>query len=388
MTRNRVLLKASSLLLILLVCTPSFAQGEKIYTPPEFFKQLNNLVDKQVKLDAKYYEMWGEDKLKHFKIVSFKELKFYLPPKGKLRERLNRNTDINGIKIFGKKSNVEISVRIYKPRPGERTPYLFLTSVVKTADDIDRFRLQLDTVIEKDPNDIIGRFKVAISARKWARKYQIEALTQWSLTQDLSTLQQREKTLKKDDSQGWIQLAEFHLSKLKNKNRAIQIFGAVYDSNKDPKIKIALTKKLEALDAYFYNGRWIPFHDFKAAEGFIERKSKDQSRWITKERAEFDDSITADKKRSFPFLVKADSVYVGDASVGRISKGMRPFQVVKLFIDKNEIGFPQQIDRSRLAVGSNVRVYAQWVYDNGLRFYFVDGHLFAWNTKKTPYPTK
>lgn len=388
MARPLPLLSWSAVAAFVLFQAPSLAHAEKIYTPTELKKNLSSLVNKKIKVDAKFYEIWGEPQNRYVKVLLEPELKFYLPNQTvKVRQALDKGLDIKGQKLLEKQSNVLITAKIYPPRNGP-TPFLFLIAIEKTDDDEARFSKQLDAVIKANKNNIDGRLNITFRARNWARIYNNKALKEWAIERDRDTLELNATLLKSNDSKGWIALAEKYDSILNDRPGAIALLDGAYGKETDKSFREALGKKLESIEAYYYNGQWVGFRDFKAMEGFIERLQGRKKVWIKKERAEFEDMINKDKKRSFPFIIKADQTYMADAQKGRITKGMRPFQLVKLKWNGKELGFPDHVDRSRVNVGVNTRVYDQWIYKNGHRFYFVDGHLFSWPDAKTPYPTK
>ncbi|MDF1660491.1 MAG: hypothetical protein P1V97_01880 [Planctomycetota bacterium] len=377
------LLFAPALLLV-----PSQVFAEKIYTPTELKKELPKLINKKIRVDAKFYEIWGEPQSRYVKVLLEPELKFYLPNQTvAIRKSLDKGLDVKGQKLTEKSSNVIITAKIYPPRNGP-SPFLFLISIEKTDDDETRFSKQLTTVINADAKNITARLNVTFRARNWARVYNNKSLKDWAVDQDRGTLELNATLLKSKDSKGWIELADKYDSILQDRPGAISLLDGAYEKEKDKAFRDALSKKLESIEAYYYNGQWVGFRDYKAMEGFIERLQGRKKIWIKKERAEFEDVINKDRKRSFPFIIKADQTYMADALKGRISKGMRPFQLVKLKWNGKELGFPDHVDRSRINVGVNTRIYDQWIFNNGQRFYFVDGHLFSWPDAKTPYPKK
>lgn len=378
----------SLLVAVIPLLLPSQACAEKIYTPTELKKELPKLINQKIQVDAKFYEIWGEPQSRYIKVLLEPELKFYLPNQTTaIRKALDKGLDAKGQKLVEKQSNVIITAKIYPPRGGP-SPFLFLISIEKTDDDETRFSKQLTAVINKNSKDIDGRLRITFRARNWARVYNNKALKDWAIDQDRGTLEVNATLLKPTDSKGWVELAEKYESILQDRPAAIALLDGAYAKEKDKAFRDALAKKLESIEAYYYNGQWVGYRDFKALEGFIERQQGRKKVWIKKERAEFEDVINKDKQRSFPFIIKADQTYMADALKGRISKGMRPFQLVKLKWNGKALGFPDHVDRSRINVGVNTRIYDQWIYKNGHRFYFVDGHLFSWPDAKTPYPTK
>lgn len=387
---TRIFTKCQQTLLCaaLVFLAPSQVFGEKIYTPTELKKELPKLINKKIKVDAKFYEIWGEPQNRYVKVLLEPELKFYLPNQSTaIRKALDKGVDSKGKKLVEKQSNVIITATIYPPRNGP-SPFLFLISIEKTDDDEARFAKQLGAVTKVNNNDIQGRLRITFRARNWARIYNNKALKEWAIEQDRQTLEINASLLKPKDSKGWLELADKYESILKDRPGAIALLDGAYAKVKDEAFRKILGKKLESIEAYYYNGQWVGYRDFKTFEGFIERQQGRKKVWIKKERAEFEDVINKDRKRSFPFIIKADQTYIADALKGVISKGMRPFQLVKLKWNGKELGFPDHVDRTRINVGVNTRIYDQWIYKNGQRFYFVDGHLFNWPDAKTPYPKK
>jgi hypothetical protein len=371
-------------LLIILLLPNKQACAEQYYTAKEFQRVKNQLIGKTVIIEGKYKEYWGASS-PYISLVSVLELKFYLPRSGKLLSNSKSKLDINGTKLLNRVSNVLLTVRV---KATSTAPLLELLSIVKIADDIERFEKRLKVVIDKDPNDARGRFSVASEAREWAHRYKNKKLTDWSLLQDRDTLKKREAMLKPSEIKAWIRLADQYIGKLDDKANAIAILDRVFNDSKNNETRQILTKKLKTLGAYYYKGNWMLYHQFKHLEGYIKRVKDGRSNWIRKERAEFEDAIALDSKRKFPFIIKADPVYLADAKQGKVTRGMRTFQVVHLKVNNKAIGFPDHLDRTRLAIRGNLRVYDQWTYKSGLRFYYVDGHLFRWFNEKIPYPEK
>lgn len=349
-------------------------------------RDLSELLGKTVRVEAKFKECWGG---KYVSLVAHSELKFYVAPSSKIAERVKRDLDSNGKPLVNETSNVEIVGSVVRNQgfPTSQKIVLRLDEIRRIADDVPRFEARLaatDRSAEK-------MHDVAAAARRWARIYKSQALQQWAIELDRKSLEKRAAALKPDDVEGWIKLADDTLRLLEDRPLAIRRLDTCFRAldSEDDKRRKAIARKLESLKAYFYEGQWIGYDEFKRREGFVERKQGGEMVWIRRERAEFEDLIAKDLERTVASLIKMDAYLKNQAEKGRIVLSMRPTHVTQIVLGDTPLGLPAEVDRVRRTADNKVeRVYVQWIYPGNRRFYFVDGRLFAKRTPNDPWPDK
>jgi len=382
-------------LVALLTAFAGTARAQTVVTPDQLVAKFKNYAGKKLRVDGKFKECWGGNVY----LLGI-NLKLYVAPESKLAKSLTGTPpkDTAGRKLTNKVSNVLVTGRIVDNSGGAerfapRQIVFIVEELVKTLDDQGRFGSLVARVKKQNPADFKGIHEVARQARLWAMKYGNGKLQSWANKRDREALELHGKTIAASDFKRFEDLAELYIRKLGDKSAAIKVLDRVNRKSKEPVQKARTKARLEALEAYYYRGRWIPYLEYKKVEGYLERTAGKAKIWVRPERAEFLDVVAGDeprRKRGDPPTPRIETQLARKARKGQIVDGMRRSHLVAVAKkDGGTLGFPSFVDRTLIVAGAGRRyVYDQWIYPDGRRFYLVNDSLFKRFEAKAALPKK
>lgn len=374
--------------ILLLLPGPVGLAAEDLMTARELAaKGLKAFEGQTIVFEGRYQICWAGE---YIKLVDA-DLKCFLEPGRPLARQLNNDKDEDGRKLERKTSNLRLEGTVGPNRgrfkgAGEGL-VLVLSSVRKLKDDVPRFEARRDALLEAEPKNWQALHELADQARARAEKFDVEALAGWARGLDRQALKLRESLTPEDAVKARRALAESWVEKVGDKDHAIELLNALYEASSDETLRGELTARLQALDAFRSQGRWIPEREFRRAKGYVRREQDGRQVWLRAEKAEFEAAI-AEQMKAGQITPVSDKLLQRAAEQGDISVGMRPVHVVSLKLGGKTLSFPTFTDRVRRQVGKSVVVFDQWIYPNSRRMYFADGRLFKFLDSETPLPAK
>jgi hypothetical protein len=336
---------------------------------------------REVVVEARYRACWAG---RYVEIVG-SSLRFYLEPGSALGKALNADRDGAGSVLQKGVSNILLQgrVRVASKELGRLEagqPIVLVARLTKLPDDIPRF--VAEAALARAQRDSAGALRaVAERARAFAERYESKALAAWSYGPDRESLELIAESLEPADLEGRLSLAERYVLWLADTRAAVAVLdglalGGVSGGGR-------VERRLAELGARFHGGHWLSLEDYRRVHGYVRRASGGETVWVKRERAELLDASAehiAAGARAVARFARGDPL--------RLREGMSREQVVSARLSGRRLGFADRVDRILVRTGERARSYVQWVYEGGVRLYFVDGHLMKIVPATRPFPAR
>lgn len=359
-----------SLLAALACSLPAMAQevvdGHRRLAESEWGRLSASLANQQLFLDGRWVECHG-DKVYLYKAEQLNGL-LLVQQGSELWNRLVADRDADGQQLVKRRSAVRVFGRAQ--RRGNDC-VLMVTRVQKLEDDDARFLTRL-AGLGADP-DAIHRLGEEVAAA--AARYDDPRLRDALQRVRTRELQVRQQLLSPEDHEGALQLGR-RMEELGDRLGAIRLYADLEGRSPLGPVRDAARERLVALNAILDRGAWIPFEEFKRAEGFLERKLPDgRVEWVSRQRAELEQvrlRELADKSLEAA-VPRTDARQHGvDAEAGRITRGQTLTEV------RRAAGMPVEVQHLRAPDRQDApALWTQWVLADGRRVYFLRGEVIA-----------
>jgi hypothetical protein len=233
-------------------------------------------------------------------------------------------------------------------------------------DDTVRFRRQLAELGGKPEVKELAR--LVAEAAALAERYSDEELGEVVKELRAKELEVRMDKLAPDDFAGAMTLAAKRVE-AGDRPGAIALYGSV-ETRGPESFRAQARVKLAELRAVRAGGGWVPFEEFKAQEGFINRPEGGAERWITKEQAELDDTIKAMLalfEKSGIVVFRSNPAQCGTAAQQKVLQKGQTLEEARL-----AAGQPVVVAHQRgVGAAGEALLWTQWVWADGRRAYFM-----------------
>ncbi|MCO5165444.1 MAG: hypothetical protein M9894_03630 [Planctomycetes bacterium] len=243
-------------------------------------------------------------------------------------------------------------------------------------------------------NDPARLAALAQEARRLAERFDDADLAQLATQLARQELEVRRERLAPDAWEEWLALAA-HYHGLGDRTTAIAILSHVETGGPEgaSPLRRQAAARLAELAAVRTRAGWVTYERFKADEGFLQRTVDGRARWLTKEQAELEDAMAAERRlRADVVEPRTQPVQHGqNAAAGKLERGQ--------FMQEARLaaGLPVSVlhQRGLDADGPGARqaIWTQWVFADGRRAYFLgyEGKapvLIAAKAAKDEWPTR
>jgi len=388
-TCRNALYAAAFLLALASFASPAQAQKTKFLPLPEDrWDDLNaGDVGKAVSLDGRWEQVYGAYVLLYKPAADIKGLLFI--QQGALKDNLTRDLSTDNERLERKQSMVRVNGFV---RSARGRVYIHVEEVHKLPDEDQQFRERL-AQLGDDPATIQALGEECAQRAARYDDARLAAVTREILARELEV---RRAGLQADDHAQRLQLAKRYLEEVKAPRGAIELYAEVVESGTAADAERhqgeAGLQRLQAIRTRQVGPKgevswsWVPYAEFKASEGFIERTQDGRTTWVRQELAELEDARAAELQRQKgridpPRLDPRKAV--NDARAKRLSRGQTFAEV------RRAAGLPVRVLHVIAAFDAVPdAVWSQWILSDGRRAYFLSGELISFQAADQPWPSR
>lgn len=338
---------------------------------------------KRFYIEGRWHQLYGDWILLYKGAINTRGFLWVSPQSGALKQVLAADKDSGGAGLRGKRS----SVRIFgvAKKAGSRV-VLQVERVEKLPDESEQYRTRLAGLGE----DVDAVAELAKECATRAERFGDEALVAVGHTIVARELELRTAKLDAADYAGHMALAQRYLDEVEDPAGAIALYAHLVEEvpSLPGAVRQRVLARLERLKAVraHREGKWtwLPYAEFKAAEGFVAVRAGGEVVWQRREEVEFRAIRAAElelQKRTLALPRTNPTKHAKDARQGLITRGQTYAEVriaggLPVFV-RHHMQPYQQADKEV--------PWTQWILEDGRRIYFADGEVIATRGANEPW---
>ena len=380
MTGTSRLLVGAALAVSALAWCPRAAAQERApiggyeYLPEERWGKLAPDDDgKPYYLEGRWHQLYGDWVLLFNGPINTRGFLWVSPRSAALKQVLAADKDSGGRGLRKKRSSVRIFGRAKK---GASSVALQIERVEKLADESEQFLERLEAAGE----DVAAVQALGRECAVRAERFGDEALAGVGRRIVARELELQTARLDASDHEGRLALAERYLAEVEEAAGAIRLYAQLLEKTASlpAPVRARVLARLDQLKAVRAQRdgewTWLPYAEFKQAEGFIRVQTSSGQTWVRAEAVEFAAVRAAEleqQKRTLALPRSNENKHAKDARQGRITRG-QTFAEVRI-----AGGLPVHV-RHHLQPylqAEKDAVWTQWILEDGRRVYFAEGEV-------------
>lgn len=389
---SRLVAHLAPLALVLAALAPARAQErppirEHTFLPEEDWARLGpEHVGKKLYLEGRWEELYGDWALLWKGPIVTRGL-LWVPANSAIKLVLSRDRDSANEPLTSKISSVRVFGEGVKA--GDDRVLIKVSRVDKLPEEDQQFLERLQAV--GADADAIQRLAKECAER--AKRFDDARLREVARSISRRELEVRAAALAPDDHAGRLTLAQRSLDEADDPHGAIELFGAIVESEGVPaQVHARAVERLEQLRAVrtlTTDGgvEWVAYDVYKREEGFILRADTSGTpTWMSREVVELHlarDAELARQQQKIELPRSNPIKHLKDAEAKVVERG-QTFPEVRL-----AGGFPVVVrhERGGSFLGEESSVWSQWILADGRRVYFVNGEVISWKAATDPWPS-